>query len=95
MESVKGRLKIGMTYGDPHERIVDWGRDTGAPGNPILEYAAYVLNDPQPIETAAHRVLKSYLRKGPLISKHQSQFLVERSTDPCTVSGIHPHTHDR
>jgi hypothetical protein len=63
MESVVGRLKIGWTTRGPNERIPEWGGDTGAPGVPILEYAAYV-NANQSLETRIHNSLKTYRVRG-------------------------------
>ena len=63
MESVVGRLKIGWTARGPNERIPEWGGNTGAPGEPILEYAAYV-NTNQSLETRIHHSLKKYRVKG-------------------------------
>jgi len=59
MTNTIGVVKIGYTDRDPDVRVLEWSRDTGAPGVAEVKYAALVDN-PRVVEKAIHRSLSSY-----------------------------------
>ena len=55
-------VKIGFTHGNVEERINDWSRDTGSPGEGYCEYKAF-CGDAAAVETEVHRQLADYRNK--------------------------------
>ena len=64
IDGMSGRLKIGKTnWHNPEDRIHDISRDTGAPGEMLLVYAA-LFEDPGRVELEVHEHLHDYRVKG-------------------------------
>ena len=79
IDGLPGRLKIGKTnWHNPEDRIHDISKDTGAPGQMSLIYAA-LFDDPRGAERAAHIHLDSYRRKGEWFEISTAQHLTNRT----------------
>ena len=57
MSNTVGVVKIGYSGDDPDERVKEWSRDTGAPGEARVEYAAWV-NEYTQYEKRVHKLLE-------------------------------------
>jgi len=63
MTNTVGVVKIGYSDRDPDERVKEWSRATGAPGEGKVEYAAWV-NGPEQHEKRVHKLLEDEREKG-------------------------------
>ena len=63
MTNTVGVVKIGYSDRDPDERVKEWSKGTGVPGEGKVEYAAWV-NEPEQHERRVHKLLEDKREKG-------------------------------
>ena len=63
MTNTVGVVKIGFLDRDPDERVKEWSKGTGVPGEGKVEYAAWV-NEPEQHERRVHKLLEDKREKG-------------------------------
>jgi hypothetical protein len=63
MTNTVGVVKIGYSDRDPDERVKEWSKGSGVPGEGKVEYAAWV-NGPEQHEKRVHKLLEDKREKG-------------------------------